>query len=130
GVALEREAELHDGGEIALVEPDLPVVREPRHLREQGLEEVRAKITPGARDLLVEPASQRREPAEREPARAGLWNPARHVARAVADQRHHSSAHRRQDDLTVAVGVGVSELDAEVELVHVIARALRAFEAE
>ena len=57
GVTVQLEAELHDRRQVALVEGDLPVVREPRHVAEQRLEEVGMEVAPRARDLLVEPAA-------------------------------------------------------------------------
>src|SRR5262249_41009889 len=125
GVPDELQADLNHGREVALVYRHLPVAHQPGYTRQQRLEEIRTEIAPRARDLLVETSPQRREPAKRKPTRARLGNPTRHVARPVADQRHHAAAHRRQDDLTVTVRIRVGDLDVEVELVHVVARAMR-----
>src|SRR2546429_59330 len=74
--------------------------------------------------------AERREPAERQPAGAGPGDPARHVAGAIADPRHHAPVDRRQDDLAVALGGRSGDLHVEVELVHVIADAMCALEGE
>src|SRR5574341_1835399 len=129
-VPVELQPELHDRRQLALVEGHLPVRAEPAHPAQQRSEELRMDVAPRARDLLVEPAAERREPAEGQAAGAGAVQPARQVAGAVADQRHHSPGDRRQDDLTVAVGAGPVDLDVEVELVHVVAASLRALERE
>src|SRR5207245_9838387 len=71
-VACELEAELHDGRELALVEADLPVTAQAGHLAQERLEELGSEIPPRARHLLVEPPAERREPAERQPARAEI----------------------------------------------------------
>src|SRR5437667_12716135 len=69
-VARELEAELHDGCQLALIEGHLPVAAEAGHLAQERLEEVGTEVPPRARHLLVEPPAERREPAERQPARA------------------------------------------------------------
>src|SRR5439155_1623341 len=130
GLPCELEAELHDGRELALVEADLPVTAQAGHLAQERLEEPGVEIPPRARHLLVEPPAERREPAEREPARAGPGDPPRHVAGAIADQRHHAPVDRRQDDLAVALGVRSGDLHVEIELVHVVADAVGALEGE
>src|SRR5207249_12067927 len=129
-VALELEPELRDGRQLALIEGHLPVAAEAGHLTQERLEEVWVEVSPRARHLLVESAPERREPAERQPARAGLREPPRHIARAVADQRHDAPVGRREDDLAVAFRVGVGDLHVEVELVHVITAAMGALERE
>src|SRR5881628_2027444 len=94
-VALELEAELHDGRQLALIEGHLPVAAEAGHLAQERLEEVGVEVPPRARHLLVEPPAERREAAERQPAEAWFREPPRHVARAVTDQRHDAAVDRR-----------------------------------
>src|SRR5439155_10177225 len=60
-VALELEAELHDGRQLALIEGHLPVAAEAGHLTQERLEEVGVEVSPRARHLLVEAAPKRRE---------------------------------------------------------------------
>src|SRR4029450_5638719 len=70
-VSVELPARLHHRLEVAPGDPPLPVVNNPRHPMQQGLEEVGVYVAPCARHQLVEPTTGRGERAGGESARAG-----------------------------------------------------------